>query len=74
MIYTGKVELSQEFMGWSDNTKILGSNEIIGVDLLRTRKTDEPLGYQITVNSKTAEVVFLELKDIDHALQVKNNN
>lgn len=74
MIYTGKVELSQEFMGWSDNTKILASNEIIGVDLLRTRKTDEPLGYQITVNSKTAEVVFLELKDIDHALQVKNNN
>jgi hypothetical protein len=74
MIYTGKVQLSQEFMGWSDSTKILGSNEIIGVDLLRTRKTDEPWGYQITVNSKTAEVVFLELKDIDHALQVKNNN
>jgi hypothetical protein len=51
MIYTGKVELRQEFLGRSENIKILGSNDIIGVDLLRARKTDEPWGFQTTVNS-----------------------
>ena len=71
MIYSGQVIVSPDCPAYEievPKDKILRSNEIIGLEQLKQRKTDEPWGYTTSVRSSIAEVIYLDLKDIDSTL------